>query len=103
MTNPVKGNVSIARRLLALPCWTPFNMMRAAVRCEMPLPSPSRMMMFLACGASCAEVIVSRLHHLEIALGADDLTVALLRQDFQQMHAGSRARKCPPREDSSVG
>jgi hypothetical protein len=46
MTMPVTGKVSMASGAFALPRVTPLATMRAAVRCDAPMPSPSMMMMF---------------------------------------------------------
>ena len=47
-TRPRPGNASISRRPLGSPAVTPYFTMRAAVRWTTPMPSPSRMMTFLA-------------------------------------------------------
>ena len=50
ITWPVTSSVSIASSDFALPSATPRETTRAAVRCAMPMPSPSRKMMFFARG-----------------------------------------------------
>ena len=48
ITRPVTPRVSIASGALVLPKVWPRETMRAAVRCAMPMPSPTSRMMFLA-------------------------------------------------------
>ena len=48
ITSPVTPRVSIASGALVLPQLWPRETIRAAVRCAMPMPSPTSMMMFLA-------------------------------------------------------
>jgi hypothetical protein len=51
-TSPSPGKASISRRPFGSPAVTPYLTMRAAVRWETPMPSPSRMMMFFASPSS---------------------------------------------------
>ena len=48
MTMPVTSSVSIARRPFAFPLCSPRDTSRAAVRCAMPMPSPSSRITFRA-------------------------------------------------------